>query len=29
MDLFCFCVGGAELEALQYIPEICHFVACN
>lgn len=29
IDLFCFCVGGAELKALQYIPEICSFIACR
>lgn len=29
MDLFCFCVGRIELKALQYIPEICHYVVCR
>lgn len=29
MDLFCCCVSRAELKALQYIPEICHFIACS
>lgn len=29
MDLFCFCVGRAVLKALQYVPEICHYVVCS